>query len=229
MALLFVGIFGVAAIYLSYTFVMMLIQVEQARTWQTVPGQLITQEMTVREKVSDAAIDLSEPMRSLKAQYKYTVDGIHYDGTRIDFNPHTADNFSGDRKARQQKLLIQNPLTVYIDPAHPERSVIDRSLPAENALFIVCFLFFPCGLAVLCMLSLLLNPFGQDVQMKAVPLTAIFNGGLALWLLVFHHSAYGFSGLTLLSVISLLFFAGAYFLFKRPVRIPPPIDSTLGS
>ncbi len=211
---LFLCVFTAAAAHLTYSLARTLMKVEQARNWQMVSGQLEAQQLQVREKPSNAALDISEPTQSLTATYSYTVNGQTYHNSTIDFSVFSADNFSGKRKARQQHMLRQIPLHVYIDPAAPHNSVIDRSLPAESVLFCVFFILFPCGLAVLVVITLALYPFGKRAQTYAFPLAGLFHGGLALWVLINHFREYGLGGLTLLGLLSLLFVAGIYHLFK---------------
>ena len=219
-ACIFVGVFTVAAVHLTYSLTRTLAQVEKSQDWQAVSGQLDTQNLEVRKRDGDSAFDLSQPMQSLTATYSYSVDGQTYKNSRIDFSVFSADNFSSKRKAHQQDLLRQTPLTIYVDPADPASSVIDRSLPAETVLFCVFFILFPCGFAVLIIVALALYPFGKRVQSFALPLCGIFHGGLALWVLINHHTAYGFGGLTLLGAISLLFALGVYHALKPSKTLP---------
>lgn len=213
-AIIFMGVFSAASIYMTYTVIHSIIMTERGRDWVPVTGTLNEQKLDTITKTFQSPNDFSAPSQRLTASYSYTVDGQTYQGTRIDFSDGQADNFSSERKSKQQELLSQVPLTVYINPQNPKESVIDPSLPAEQALFRTFFLLFPCGFAVYIMIATLMLPLKRWRKLST-PVTGIFLGGLAFWLLVFYHDSYGFKGLTLLTVMSGLLFAGIYYLVRH--------------
>lgn len=206
---LFVAVFAAAAAYLYYGFGRMLLNVEHAQTWQPVEGRLIKQEIVTNEGTGD-----DPDTHRLDALYRYTVAGVEHDGSRVDFSPLRSDNFSGGRRARQQKMMQQEPLTVYVDPADPLNAVIDRSLPAEQSVFIAFFLLFPCGVATLVVISFLLYPV-KPLRGYSGSLTGIVLGAPALWLLARHLPEFGVMGAILLMMVGSVGIAGVYFMGRR--------------
>lgn len=212
-AYIFIGVFSAAAIYMTYMVIGALADTSRARGWTQVEGTLVEQKLDVMEKTFRSAGDISAPSQRLTATYTYHFEGQPYQGSNVDFSEGHADNFSADRKAHQQQLLDATPLIVHVNPLNPAESVIDPSLPAERVLFCTFFLLFPCGFAVYVMIGTLLLPFKRWRKLTS-PLSGIFHGGMAFWLLVFHHESYGIKGLTLLTLMSCLLFAGIYYLVR---------------
>ncbi len=222
-AYLFVGVFSLTAIYMTYKVIDALVRTEQAKGWVQIEGTLIEQKLDIIEKTSTKIGDSSDPSQRLTATYTYTMDGQTYTGSQVDFSDGHADNFSSERKARQQEMLAATPLSVYVDPQHPAQSVIDRSLPSEQVLFFTFFLLFPCGFAVYIMIGTLMLPFKRWRKLTS-PLSGIFHGGMAFWILVFHHDSYGFRGNLLLVLMSGLLLAGLYFLVRHDKLRDWPTD-----
>lgn len=206
---LFVAVFSAAAAWLSYGFVKMLVNVDRAQGWQQVEGHLVSQEIVTSEGIGE-----DPDTHKLKALYRYKVAGQEYDGRRVEFSPLEGDNFSGGRRLRQMKMMRAEPLVVYVDPQDPLSSVIDRSLPAEAALFITFFLVFPCGFATLIVLSFLMYPV-KPLRAYSGPLTGIWLGAPACYLLIRHLPDYGLVGAILLMLIASLSIFGVYFIARR--------------
>ncbi len=213
---LFVAVFTAAAAWLTYGLVKMLVNVDRAQSWQKVEGQLVSQEIVTSEGTGD-----DPDTHKLKALYRYTVAGKQYDGARVEFSPLGGDNFSGDRRLRQMKMMREEPLAVYVDPQDPLSSVIDRSLPAEAALFITFFLVFPCGFATLILFSFLLYPV-KPLRAYSGPLTCIWLGAPACYLLARHLGDFGVFGVILLMLIAALAIFGVYFIVRRLMRVQQP-------
>lgn len=209
---LFVSVFAAASAFLSHGFVKMLANVERVQSWPAVEGELVTAELITNQGTGDDV-----DTRRLKAHYRYMAQGEAREGSRVDFSPLGADNFSDGRRARQQDLLRQKPLTVYVDPADPLNAVIDRSLPAEVSVFIAFFLLFPCGFATLVVLSLVLYPF-KPLRLYAGALTGVVLGAPALWLLYHHLGEFGMIGAILLMLIGSVGLLGLYFIGRRFTR-----------
>jgi hypothetical protein len=206
---LFVAVFSAAASWLTYGLVKMLVNVQRAQAWQQVEGQLLSQEIVTSEGMGD-----DPDTHKLKALYRYKVAGRQYDGARVEFSPLDGDNFSGERRVRQMKMMRAEPLAVYVDPLDPLNAVIDRSLPAEAALFITFFLVFPCGFATLIVFSFMTYPI-RPLRAYAGPLTCIWLGAPACYLLMRHLSDYGAVGAVLLILIANLSIFGVYFTARR--------------
>lgn len=151
LAIVFGGIFGAAAIAIYWILFGMFTQHHAARSWVAVP-------VTIDDaQIIDSRSSGISPARStinsrLKATYRYTFKGTDYTGSKVDFS-FGSDNFAGTRRSRQMKLLRSASPTVFVNPANPVQSVLDRSLPIEQVNFAVIFLFFPCGLGTMMMLG----------------------------------------------------------------------------
>lgn len=206
---LFVAVFSAAAAWLTYGLVKMLVNVDRAQEWQRVEGKSVSHEIVTSEGMGE-----DPDTHRLKVLYRYKVAGVEYDGARVDFSPLDGDNFSGDRRLRQVKLMQAEPLVVYVDPQDPLGSVIDRSLPAETALFITFFLVFPCGFATLILFSFAMYPV-KALRVYSGPLTFIWLGAPACYLLIRHLHDYGAIGAVLLMLIASLSIFGVYFMVRR--------------
>ncbi len=206
---LVVAVFAAAAAWLTYGLVNMLVNVDRAQSWQKVDGHLVSQEIVTSEGIGD-----DPDTHKLKALYRYKVAGQEYDGARVEFSPLGGDNFSGGRRLLQMKMMRAEPLTVYVDPLDPWSSVIDRSLPAEAALFITFFLVFPCGFATLIVFSFLMYPI-KPLRAYSVSLTGIWLGAPACYLLARHLQDYGPIGAILLMAMATLAILGVYFMVMR--------------
>jgi hypothetical protein len=208
-ACLFVAVFSVAAAWLTYGLVKMLVNVDRAQGWQQVEGKRVSHEIVTSEGMGD-----HPDTQRLTALYRYKVAGKEYDGARVEFSPLGGDNFSGDRRLRQVKLMQAEPLVVYVDPQDPLSSVIDRSLPAEAALFITFFLVFPCGFATLILFSFAMYPI-KPLRAYSGPVVCIWLGAPACYLLIRHLHDYGPIGAVLLMLIASLSIFGVYFIARR--------------
>lgn len=121
--------------------------------WLQVPAQLVDWDLQRR---STSRVQQTK----LVVTYAYQFQGQTYQGQRLDFSLG-ADNFSGARRSRQLKALKSDDLKVYLNPAKPSESVLDRSLPAQQVAFATFFLFFPCGLGTVAILGFGLHAFSK--------------------------------------------------------------------
>jgi hypothetical protein len=194
------GIFGAAAIAIFWILLGMFAHHHAARSWVAVPAT-INDVQIINSRSSGISPSRSTINSKLKAAYRYTFKGIDYTSTQVDFS-FGSDNFAVARRSRQMELLRSAAPTVFVNPANPVQSVLDRSLPIEQVNFAVVFLFFPCGLGTIMMLgwsfalaaklglvwpSRFLFPiFGLIHTLPAfyAPLFAVAGIGLFGWLLV---------------------------------------------
>ncbi len=145
------GLFGVAAIAILWILSGMFAHHHAARDWVAVPATVNDMQI-INSRGGGAAPGRSTINSRLKAAYHYTFEGVEYTGTRVDFS-FGSDNFADARRSRQMKLLRSEAPMVFVNPANPAQSVLDRSLPIEQVNFMVIFLFFPCGLGTVMMLG----------------------------------------------------------------------------
>lgn len=155
---------GLAALHLGQRLVQLVHGVWVARDWTPVPARLEAWD----EQVSSAAFSgrgfaVRRPMRALQARYVYTAAGQVHTGTRVGFAP-VSDNVSGAWRQgvvrRLQAAADGAALTVWVDPARPGQSVVERSLPVPSAVFSAALLLFPCGVATAYALGALLRFVG---------------------------------------------------------------------
>lgn len=199
-----VGVFALAAAYISYTLVRDIQAVEKSRNWVAVPAKVISYALAVSSPAVSVSAAASNPKSEyIKAEYSYGFDGKTYTGTQIDFADRHADNFAQERRARQMKTLSQGDITVYVDPQNPQEAVVDRSLPAEKALFMAFFLLFPCGLGTIFVVFTLLQPI-KPLYKYAPQIWFTLHSLPALWLLLRYSGEYGWRGIILLTLISAL-------------------------
>jgi len=140
-------VFSVAAVALVWILTAMFANHYAARSWVAVPAEIDSADIK-NSRSSGATI--SQTISKVKAAYRYRFNGSEYTGSRVDFS-FGGDNFGDARRARQMRNLHGDSPMVFVNPANPGESVLDRSLPIEQVNFAVIFLFFPCGLGT-CML-----------------------------------------------------------------------------
>ena len=112
-------------ITLGLCFVFMALRV---RTWPSVPGKILDAKWRMADNLSPV----------FKVRYSYSVHGKNYDGSRVTM----ADWFfaSGVFAIRKfQKMFpVGREVTVYYDPANPERSVLYKTGYGYMIFLFVC-------------------------------------------------------------------------------------------
>ena len=230
---LIVLVLAVAGVWQGWQLGTSVVAVSQARQWVAVPAQLQSWQLQRTATSSARQVAGSAPQRLLSARYSYAFGDRQWTGGPVALRP-LQDNFSDHHRDRIIQVLRQaetdaGRLTVWLDPARPERVVIDRRLPLAASLFSALLLVLPCGLASLVGLGLALNSLGRlvgrELRPLAWPLWALLHGGVALPLAGL--AAPGDIGLgagALLLALTALALAGALGLW-RVLRAP----STPGS
>ncbi len=213
-----VVVFSLAAIYFGHLFITTLAATEKARNWQATPAKVV--EYSLVTSSPDVNMDHKDPKQRINAKYDYMYDGKPYQGTEVDFTRGHSDNFSQERRYQQMKILEKKDITVYVNPANPEESVVDRSLPAEKMLFSVVFFLFPCGLGTLVMVFGALYPI-KPLYRYAAHIWGLLHGLPALWLMLFYSDLYGWKGLMLLGLLSALVPVSVYRAVKVTLSPPP--------
>ncbi|MGE3726843.1 MAG: DUF3592 domain-containing protein [Candidatus Sericytochromatia bacterium] len=183
----------------------------QAAQWKSVPAEILKWDLVQGSgKKSNA---------KLVAQYRYTFQNRRYTGQELDFSVGS-DNFSSGRRRRQMDLLRQNPAQVFVNPANPAESVLDRSLPVQQVAFALFFLIFPCGLGTVFILSYLLqfiqHVSGLQAQRFVFPLLGLLHSLPAPYALLVESPDRGWGSGLILFLFSLLL---VYSLFEFAWRI----------
>ena len=111
-----------------------------ARGWVATPIEVVS--AGVRE---DTAGDSEAPVAEARATYRYRFGRLSYSGHRIGVHLQGADNMGGwqRRWARRLAAHPDPPVMAWVDPAHPEDAVLDRSLRGSVLLFHACFAAVP--------------------------------------------------------------------------------------
>jgi Protein of unknown function (DUF3592) len=114
-----------------------------ARRWTEVPIEVIGVDLRHSESG-----DRSTPVDEVRAAYRYRVGANVYVGHRIGVHLPVADNLGGWQRGWQETLARprvpgEPPLTAWIDPAHPEEAVLDRSLRWGVLLLYAVFVVAP--------------------------------------------------------------------------------------
>jgi len=214
LAFFFVSIFGLVAmgmlgflgrsVYLHF----------QAAHWKTVQAEILKWDLVQGSSKKSNA--------KLVAHYRYTFQNQVYTNTQLDFSVG-ADNFSGGRRRRQMDLLRQTPAQVFVNPANPAESVLDRSLPVQQVAFALFFLIFPCGLGTVFSLSYLLqfvqHVSGLQAQRFVFPILGLLHSLPAPYALLVESPDRGWGSGLILSLFSLLL---VYSLFEFAWRIRDP-------
>lgn len=151
-------------------------------SWVQVPAQVLDWDLKQNQSRKHRT------QTRLVVNYRYDFEGKSYLGDRIDFSIGS-DNFSGSRRSRQMTALKSNQLRVFVNPAQPDDSVMDRSLPAQQVAFAVFFLFFPCGLGTAfglsSVLQLITRLSGLSMDRWVMPSLGLLHGLPALYPLTF--------------------------------------------
>jgi hypothetical protein len=107
----------------------------QAREWQPVPATVLATEL--KESHSDDATTYQAT-----ARYRYTFQGRGFEGTRVGFTSGFDNVGTWQRDHYQQLVAAQRdntPVTVWIDPSDPQRSVFDREIRGSLLAFSIPF------------------------------------------------------------------------------------------
>jgi len=107
----------------------------QARDWQPVPATVLATEL--KESHGDDATTYQAT-----ARYRYTFQGRGFEGTRVGFTGGFDNVGTWQRDHYQQLVAAQRdntPVTVWIDPSDPRRSVFDREIRGSLLAFSIPF------------------------------------------------------------------------------------------
>jgi hypothetical protein len=214
LAFFFVSIFGLVAIGMIGFLGRSVYLHMQTSHWQAVPAEILTWDLVHgKGKKSNS---------KLVAEYRYTFQNKTYTGQQLDFSVGS-DNFSSGRRSRQMDLLRATPAQVFVNPANPSESVLDRSLPVQQVAFALFFLIFPCGLGTVFLVSYLLQFIqrvsGLQAERFVFPLLGILHSLPAPYALLVESPDRGLGSGLILFIFSLLLLYSLYEVVRR-IRDP---------
>lgn len=147
------GIFAVVVIGLIvFAIVVKMKEVQAAKNWIATTGKVTRSEVRAlknREMENRARIR-NQPFVS----FEFTVQGKRYTGDRISLGEYISE---GDIEATLARYPVGAQVTVYYDPHNPQRSVLERALPAVGKELAGVLAFFGVG-AVLVLLAIARGP-----------------------------------------------------------------------
>jgi hypothetical protein len=134
----------------------------QARSWQPVSATVVSAELKTSSGESTSYKAL--------ARYRYVVDGQTHEGNRIDLGGASNNAWHQEQYARlKHALSAQRPIEVWIDPADPTHSVVDRDLRLRDLVLMVPFatLFPMVSIGALWVLVRLFRTPADDASWQA--------------------------------------------------------------
>jgi hypothetical protein len=133
-------VFGGIGFYFALNALSILYSVHQAQNYVAFPGYVENvRRYSVRSKNRGSTT-------YHEVRYKYIIRGKQYESDRATFP--WVDTVNGELADRaQQAWKNQSPITVWVDPSNPKRSVLDRTVSAGDILPSSCigFLFASIG------------------------------------------------------------------------------------
>jgi hypothetical protein len=104
------------------------VEVWQARSWKAAPGRIVYSRAASRKvKTSSTDTDRNEMRNFASIAYEFEVLGKTKRGTRVTI---AEDMGNSDVAETLAKYPVGKVVTVYYDPFNPEKSVIERDMPA---------------------------------------------------------------------------------------------------
>ncbi len=126
----FLFIVGVAWLAMSLTAVGLfgsaLFKQHRTNGWQPVPGTISDSEVASRPG------NKGHPIYWARIAYVYRVEGKDYTGDLTSMAPALTSTDRAPAEAQAAALPAGKQVTVYYDPAHPERAVLERGLRARD-------------------------------------------------------------------------------------------------
>ncbi len=128
--------FGIGGWFGIKTLALQIWQVVETRNWQPVSATVLAADLVTQKKTS-----------RVTARYRYRVNGRDYEGTRIG-STDGSDNI-GRWHHDQYQLLARakrnsSAIQVWVDPDHPERTLVDRNIRWAMVAFSIPFaILFP--------------------------------------------------------------------------------------
>lgn len=217
------AIFALAAGFVIWFLAMTFTMHYAARKWVATPAAVRHYDMRTGKSFGKTGPTIQE---RLVAAYTYTFAGRTYAGNRVDFS-FGFDNFSTSRRKEQLALLHSGNIIVYVDPALPGQSIMDRRLPGEQVVFSLIFLLFPCGIGTLAVVGVVSSGLSKlgcgAAERYTFPVVGLVHSIPALYPILFEPGTFGPAGWIVLAA-----FAGLSAISMRSIwrRIKDP---SLGS
>ena len=126
--------------------------------------------------------------------YKYRVGERDYTGDKLGPGPLSGGEVDEALDARLSTAQSeQKPITVFVDPENPQRSMVDPEIPWQLVLFMTpfAFAFGGVGLGALVVAVKLLLPGASEAEAKAKPQVAGSGAGF-LWIFAFFWNSLAF-------------------------------------
>jgi hypothetical protein len=79
--------------------------------------------------VTQSAVEVDDGYE-VRVVYEYSVNGVGYSGSRIQFGSATSYLRKGRAEAAVSRYPVNCPVTVYYDPENPAAAVLDRTSPS---------------------------------------------------------------------------------------------------
>ncbi len=220
---LVVSVFSLAAIALIGLLANLFFLHASAQHWVSTPAKVLNWNIIQSKRSSKSSHE------KLVVNYHYLYQQQEHTGSQLDFSIGS-DNFSGRHRRQQMEALRKDQITIWVNPQSPAQSVFDRSLPVQQATFMIFFLIFPCGLGTLFLWVYLLKGLqkitGLQTERFSMPFWFFLHGMPALYPLLFSFSELSTGPILILSVFSILALCSLIELIRRlfnPERGRPKI------
>jgi len=79
--------------------------------------------------VTQSAVEVDDGYE-VRVVYEYSVNGVGYSGSRIQFGSQTSYLRKGRAEAAVSRYPVNSHVTVYYDPENPAEAVLDRTSPS---------------------------------------------------------------------------------------------------
>jgi hypothetical protein len=147
---LFLTLFGLpflaVGVFATYRTAALLWTWHEAKGWVAVEAHVTSVDLEVHSDEDGSTFEAA-------CRYTYEFNGVQYAGDRVGLE-QGADNIGDWQKTVHQKLKLAfekgQPVTCYVDPAHPQRAVLFRELRLAMLGFWLAFgaVFSTAGLAM---------------------------------------------------------------------------------
>jgi hypothetical protein len=122
-------IYGVLGVLLLGQFGGQALNYLRSMGWEQMPGTVVSSEV-------EDAWDTTGERYAGRVVYTYEVDGVTYEGNQLDLR---GSAYVGNREDAERLLLpypVGASVMLYVNPADPARSVLDRSVPSAIWAFV---------------------------------------------------------------------------------------------
>lgn len=105
----------------------------EVRSWQAVPAEVLSSQLTSNQGSDSTTY-------AVQARYRYTAAGRTHESSRVGLDPAAGSDNIGDWHQQWHARLSSardrgQPVTVWVDPADPTRSVLDPHIRWAKTIF----------------------------------------------------------------------------------------------